>query len=133
MSFKAITSILNTHLLTVSGLPTFQEENTLYKPANTAAWCRSTLLPAVTEVASIGPQGRERKNGLMQIDLFYINNSGYSNAITMADTIVASFSKGLYLTDGTFTLMVERSYIESAKPFPNYYQLPVIVEWECYV
>jgi hypothetical protein len=133
MSFASINSILETKLATVAGLPVVQAENTLYKPANTPSWCRTTLLPAATVVESIGTDGRERKNGLFQVDLFYINNSGYTAAMSMADLIIATFTKGIYLNDTSFTVMVLRSYMDSAKPFPNYYQLPVIVEWECFV
>lgn len=133
MSFLAIQNILEAKLLTVTGLPVHQSENTLMKPSNTPAWCRSTLLPAATTVESIGANGRERKHGLFQIDLFYINNSGYAGATSMADTIISQFSKGLYLTDSTYTVMVLRSYIDGARPFPNYYQKSLVVEWECYV
>ena len=133
MSFTAIQGILDTQLATVATLPTLQKENTLYKPANTPAWCRTTLLPAATTVESIGVDGRERKYGLFQIDLFYINNSGTTDATSMADLIIAAFRKGTYLTDTTYTVMVLRAYIDSGRPYPNYYQLPVIVEWECIV
>lgn len=133
MSFVAIHQILDARLLAVPNLPIHQSENTLIKPANVAAWCRSTLLPAATTTESIGASGRERKNGIYQIDLFYVTNSGYTAAGTMADSIVSSFSKGLYLTDSIYTPMVLRSYINSARPFNNYMQLPVIVEWECFV
>jgi hypothetical protein len=97
------------------------------------SWCRSTLLPAATTVESIGINGRERKNGLYQIDLFYLNNSGFAESLAMADTIISTFGKGLYLTDASFSVLVLRSYINSARPFPNYYQTPVMVEWECFV
>lgn len=133
MSFTAIRTLLNARLATVATLPAVQAENTLTKPANTPAWCRTTLMPTATTVESIGPQGRERKSGLLQIDLFYINNSGIDAASAMADLVVAAFGKGTYLTDSTYTVMILRSYIDTGRPFPNYLQLPVIVEWECYV
>ena len=131
MSNTAIHEILDTKLQTVVNLPTLQTENTLIRPANTTAWCRSTLLPAATVVESIGVDGRERKHGLFQVDLFFINNGGYKDASEMADLVVAAFSKGLYLTDGNYTVMILRSWIDAAKPFPNYYNVPVIVEWDC--
>lgn len=133
MSYYAIHTLLDTHLQTVATLPLLQTENTLIRPSNAAAWCRSTLLPAATTTESIGVDGRQRKSGLFQVDLFYINNGGYKDASQMADLVVAAFSKGLYLDDGTYKVMILRSYVDAAKPFPNYYQLPVVVEWDCFV
>jgi hypothetical protein len=65
------------------------------------------------------------------VDIFVINNSGFKDALTMADAVIATFTKGLYLNDGNYTVMILRSYIDAAKPFPNYYNVPVIVEWDC--
>jgi len=133
MSFKTIHDLLDDKLQTTVGLPTLQKENTLFQPANMAAWCRSTLLPASTSVESIGVGGREKKYGLYQCDLFYINNGGYSDALTMADAVIETFSKGQYLADATYSVLILRSYVYSARPFGNYYQLPVLVDWECFV
>lgn len=132
MSFALINIILDSKLESIANLPFLQKENTLMKPANTPSWCRATLLPSETSIESIGNDGRERYNGLYQIDLFYINNSGTLAAFEMADVIISNFSKGIYLTGGNdIEVMVIKSFIDPAKPFPNYYQLPVLVKWQC--
>jgi hypothetical protein len=133
MSFKVIHDLIDAQIHTVEDLPVFQTENTLFKPANTPAWCRGTLLPAETTNQTVGPNGYQRKYGLYQLDLFYINNIGYVDALTMADCVVAVFPKSLLLTDGILQVSIIRAFIDSARPFQNYYQLPVLVEWECFV
>ena len=54
INYSAIQSILDTQLQTTTDLPTFSEENKNFKPTATEAWCRSTLLPAETEIIGVG-------------------------------------------------------------------------------
>jgi hypothetical protein len=131
MSFKTIHASLDTKLKTITGLPRLQEENIRIKlGSGTSAWCRATLLPAKTVIATVGQQGFNQYNGLYQIDLFYPNNATYVDCFDMADTIIATFIPGLILDNTRITnSYIQPGYTSEA----NYYVVPVIIEWEQYI
>ena len=128
MSFTTIQALLDAQLATVTGLPTLQLENTRINPTNNTPWARATFIPAPTIVECVGPVGKDKLQGIYQVDLFYPQDRGTTTAGTMADLIVATFSKGLRL--GTSSeLIIEIAYREVAYLFDPYYAVPITVKW----
>ena len=68
------------------------------KTASTAEWVRGTLLPADTEVATIGGSGKDLHSGIFQIDYFcQVGVGGYSEKI---DTLANQFRRGTKISAG---------------------------------
>lgn len=130
MSNLLIHTLLDTRLKTVSGLPTLQEENNRIRiGAGTKAWCRSTLIPNPTFIATIGQQGYSSQTGIFQIDLFYPGDASYQSTFIMAQTIIAMFPAGLQIDDVRIVNSYSRAGFSGA---PNYYTVPVVIEYEYY-
>lgn len=57
-------------------------------------WCRVTVLPARPTVATMGIEGKDQIDGIMQVDIFSPRNTGTADAHEKADTIAAAFFAG---------------------------------------
>ena len=96
MIYQAITDALINRLKTVTGLPSLQLENTVATPKG--AFTRATQIYARPTQATIGRNGRDRHEGLLQVDIFVPVNTGTAAANALADSVVAAFPRGLALT-----------------------------------
>lgn len=130
-----IQAALDTQLLTVTGLPVLQTENTRFDGSkNVPAFCRSTLLPAQTTVIGLGAgsAAQTQMQGLYQVDVFYPQDSGTTAARTLADAVVAVFPVGLRLVEGSSTVTVEVASVMTAYSINKYYCVPVRIQWNVY-
>lgn len=59
-----------------------------------AMWGRVTIMPARPTVVTMGSDGKDQIDGIMQVDLFSPRNSGTAEAHAIADVIAASFFAG---------------------------------------
>ena len=57
-------------------------------------WCRVTIIPARPTVATMGLDGKDQVDGIMQVDLFYPKNQGTAAAHAKADEISEAFKAG---------------------------------------
>jgi len=138
MSIKTIYDTIITRLETVVDLPTLQKENNRRQLGSgssiTTDWCRATLLPARTNLETVGPNGFNEINGLVQVDLFYPADSDYSTSFLMVDAILNKFVAGTLIN----SVIIRNSYMLSAQTvksqgvIPNYYQVSIIIEWSLY-
>jgi hypothetical protein len=133
-SYTSIQQIFDTILKTTTGLPTFTQENIKSQVTATKPWCRSTLLPAQTQVIGIGQVGLRMDQGLYQVDLFYPQNSGNIDAATMADLIMSKYKRGTYYTGGSTKVLVDKVYRlpSSSLTQATFYHLPIVVSWQYY-
>jgi len=128
MSYSIIQDLLDTQLATVASLPTLNKENTRNEPKTNVPYSRSTLLP--TETTGLSTHTDEFQ-GLYQVDLFYPQSKGYTDAAEKADLVIAAFQRGLELVDGGVRLHVRMAWRETALPFQQFYNVPVMVRWSC--
>jgi len=131
-NYTDIQLALDTQVQTVVGLPTIQLENTQNSNKNKSTWTRTTLLPASTEIVTLGAQGYDRLNGLYRIDLFSQLNEGVTDASTMADLVLASFTKGARLTSGSVVVVIENKTRSAARVLDNRYNIPLTIIWSSY-
>jgi hypothetical protein len=128
MSYTSLQQALDEHLKTVTGLPPLNEENTRAVPKTNVAWSRSTFLPAVPLIESLGASGKQRKQGLFQIDLYYPIGTGVADANEMADTVLSYFSSSADITSSP-RIYIDRSWREPGKTLDNFYYVSVLVSW----
>jgi len=128
MSYSIIQELLDTQLATVTGLPTLNIENTRIEPKTNVPYSRSTLLP--TE-ATARTTLTDEFQGLYQVDLFYPQSKGFTDAAGTADLVIAAFQRGLELVEGDVRVHVRMAWREVAQPFQQFYNVPVVVRWSC--
>lgn len=114
---------------TVNALPIIQKENVLKRVGSRAEWMRITILPAASRLESIGPGGITKSLGIVQVDIFYPDSSGASQARLYADTIMNNFTPGKMLTSNSITSMVMNVYPMPAMSANNSYQQSVRIEY----
>jgi Bacteriophage related domain of unknown function len=134
MSTLRIQNLLDAHVTSITGVPTLQEENTLYNATGSISpWVRGTLLPAQSQMVSIGVSAMKKVRGLYQVDCFYPQGQGSTAGRTMADAVVSAFPIGLRLTDGVVTVICEIASVMSAQNAAGkYVNFPVQVQWSQY-
>jgi len=126
---KEIRQALRQHLLTVVDAGSVQWENQAFTPTTGAIWYRETLMPAEPSRAGIGAGSAGRYIGLYQVDVFTPAAGGAYPADDEADALIAAFGWGTTLTYGGTTVRVEKTYKEPGRQEPDWYHVPVIVEW----
>ena len=127
-----IQKILEDRVATIVGLPTFQRENTRIERVAGQPWCRYTHLPAKTKQETIGVAGINRLIGLGQVDLFFPADQGTAASGLMAQAVLDAFPRGLQLTNGTETVVIEISYLEAGQRVDQYYQVPVVLQYRAH-
>lgn len=132
MSIAAAQALLDAQLQTVASLPTLQLENTRLNTNYVDSFARSTILPAQSNVLTLGFNAMTEKQGLYQVDLFCSDDIGSQSAFALADLVVAAFPVGLQLTDGTTTVVIRVASVMSAQSIDRYLNVPVQVQWSVY-
>lgn len=129
MSYANLQTALDTHLQTLTGLPTLQTENTRNVGRTGESFARATLLPARPTQASVGQHGRDLRRGLYQVDLFVPMDGGTASVNALADSVIEHFPRGLVLTASDTNVAIELAYREVGQRVEQFYMLPVIVVW----
>jgi hypothetical protein len=133
MIITDIQKLLDIQLKTVTSLPTVFTENMKSNQTSGTTWCRSTLLPARTAVATIGVGGQQQYHGLYQIDLFYPKDRGFANAGAMADNVIAKFQPGTRLAGTGFSVLIDGAWRIAGGGWETFYNCPVQVEWSVWL
>lgn len=129
MSYANIQTALNTHIQAIAGLPTLQLENTQNVGVTGVPFSRLTLLPARPTQLTVGVNGKDQLQGLAQLDLFYPLNTGTATGNGMADTVIATFTRGLTLTSAGTKIHIQLVWRETGRRIEQFYQVPVMVQW----
>lgn len=129
ISFTEIQQTLDTQLRTVTDLPTHFIENLPSGQRANTKWVRSTLLPARSEVITLGTSFQEQGLGLYQVDLFYPKDRGFSTASAMADAVIAAFVPGAIHAGTEHDVRIRESWRLAGNEFQTFYCVSVQVEW----
>lgn len=140
MSYRIITNILDDQLATIANLPVIVKENEeLSRAVNTStsisrtSYLRATLLPAITETLSVGLTGKDKFNGLYQVDVFIPTGDSHDGANWITDEIIKAFPKKTLITADGITLRVANHWRETSTQSTEWYITPVVIQWETYI
>ena len=140
MSYRIINDILEAQVAAISDfIQIISENETITRTSSssvgvhTVPYCKTTLLPAQTENLSLGDGGFDKFHGLFQIDLFYPTNNGTDGTNYKVDQIITAFPKGSLITSNGVTLRIRNHWRESSLEGSNWYQTPVIIQWESFL
>lgn len=132
MIYSTIETLLTGQVGTITGLPDWQRENERYTGKTSIPFIRTTMLPAEPQVMTAGANGITKYQGLFQIDCFIGQDKGKTEALAMADLVLASFKEGLKLTSGTVTVEVVTASTQPAYQMSSYYGVPCVIRWHSY-
>jgi len=104
-------------------------------PAQTssAKWLRTTFMPAPTATLPIG-SGSDQYYGLMQIDVFYGQNSGEYAPGRIASAVIDYFKRGTVLTKDGFTVRIHKRPYRGPMIIDGsgWVQIPVTIPYQCF-
>lgn len=98
-------------------------ENQKYTPVAGTPWAQINIVPSQPEPAAVGTNGSDEHNGFMQIDLNYPLEDGTFNALTMAESIAATFKPGAKFTRNSQTVTIRSSGISVGRVIDGWYNV----------
>jgi len=113
--FYDLSYALDNNLNTMAGLPPVAWQNKGYKPVNGTLYLRPTLIPADSNVATIGA-GTDINQGIYQIDIFSPLDEGKNEAMLMSDAIAEQFKRDKELVYNGRTVTIRST---SQRIMPN--------------
>ena len=131
MSTQRIQALLDTQLQTTTSLPGLQLENKRYT-LDGFPFVRSTLMPARSNVLTVGYGAKREYQGLYQITAWYPQDGGSTAARTMADSIVDQFPIGMMLSDGVITVRIIVASVMPSQSMTNMFGVPIQIQWSVF-
>ena len=130
---EEIRQALDSHLATLPpGVPVAWP-NTGYEPQSGQGYLRPTLLPVQPSQSELGTLGRNRHEGIYQIDVIYPARVGRGAVETKAKELVARFKRGTNIDYSGIRVRCDMSGIQTAISEPNWYILPVRIDYRAYL
>lgn len=127
---KIIQDALVAKLLTVPSLPQHFQENETAVQNDITAYCRSTLAPSKTTVASLGTNPIMMQTGLYAVDLIYEEGYGYAPMRLMADAVLAAFPTGFITLTSGDRLQIISAWTNPTLPNQgSFIMIPIRIEW----
>lgn len=107
-------------------------ENINFVPAVGIGYLRAWLLPAETDVATLGPNPWQRHQGIFQVSVFYPLGQGPGPAMGKAAEIQKIFRPGAKFYYNSVEVVIEKSWPSSAMVEDGgWYHIPVNVRYRC--
>lgn len=128
MKENLIESALNAQLDTLGLITSW--ENKRFDPGKGVLWIRPTFIPGKSKAAAIGMNAQDRIIGIYQIDVFAPADEGVYDGGQQVDAIQTAFKKGTALVYSGVTVKINRVWRSTGRPGTDWYQIPVIVEWQ---
>lgn len=128
-TYTQIETALNNKLLAVPNMYSGTFGNNKFKPTVGTPWFRATNLIAEPQASSIGVIGQDELIGIYNINLFY-QIGGIDDA--MIEAVLAAFNRGTFITAGTGSVHILRSWKEVIREEPTWTQVPIYARWNCY-
>lgn len=110
-------------------LPFAVENSPFDKPAGGAPWAATFILANQPRVATLGSQGQDDHNGILQIDLNYPLMTGESAVMAKADELAVFFKAGKRLALSGIELMVTSCGCSRGREAEGWYRVSVTVTW----
>ena len=132
---QTVRTILRNQLKTASQFPGNNNVDWESKSFNSSLpqpWWRERLNPGMSHLTSLGPNARERHDGIYMVDVFVPSGKGGRNADVMAGSLFVAFPPNLSLMLDGLTVTIPRRYRSRALVGADWIQVPVTIEWFTY-
>ena len=108
-------------------------ENTKYNPVVGTAYFRVWMLPAETDVITIGQTPWQARTGIFQVSLFYPVGIGFGVPKGKVAEVVAAFKANTSFTYNTLRVIIDKTWPSSAmEEDSGWYHIPVNIRYACY-
>jgi hypothetical protein len=104
-------------------------ENIKHEPTEGSLYLRPTVLPADTEAAGIGSNGKEHHQGIFQIDVFAPIDDPKATALNEADSIADYFTQELTLTYNGINVRLREISMGTASRESAWFMVPVLIDY----
>lgn len=129
MSMSVVRNLLETQLNTLTPAIDVAWQNVPYTPKSAKPWIRVNLMPAKTQNPTFG-DGFKRETGIFQLTLAYPENAGPQAAELKSEDIRALFLRGLRLTNGKVSVLIDEApFIAAGFNDSGYFKVPISVPW----
>lgn len=130
MSLLAIRRALETQLLALTPAIETAAENVAFEPKVGTPHQRIHLLPNNPSSPTLGTAELIKEQGILQVSLYYPQNTGTKAALERAEAIRGQFPKGLTLTSGGVNVTIaQRGSIAPAVMSDAWYVVPVSIPY----
>jgi len=130
---KDVQSALNYALAMAFPTMAIVWENTKYTPAVGTPFFRVWMLPAETDIITIGQTPWQERKGVFQVSVLYPISIGFGVPKGKAAEVVAAFKPNTAITYNTLRVIIDKSW-----PGPGileddgWYHIPVSIRYCCY-
>jgi len=128
--FNDVQSALDARLASMSGSLDIAFPNIPYEPAANESYLRANFLPADVVQAALGASGKDRIDGVYQVDVFTVAGTGRTN---IPDTIADHFKRGTNLTYNSNTVRIINVSINPAIISGSWQAVPVSINFYSYM
>lgn len=111
------------------GLAYAVENSPFNKPTDQSPWAAVHLLPNQPSVATLGDEGQDAHDGIMQIDLNYPLNTGEAAVTAKADELTDFFKAGKRLAHSGVELTVASCGRSRGREVDGWYRVSMTVTW----
>lgn len=115
-------------VLESTGTPV-QYENQEYTPTNQQQFIRGTIIPASTEVATLGTNGEDEHLGLFVLDVFTTAGKGANEAVFVADVVANSYPAGYSATVNSTIVQFISVNRSVGSIVDGFYKMSVIIRY----
>lgn len=106
-------------------------ENRNFKPSgDDGHWAKVSIVPAITEVFTMGVNGSDLHSGFMQIDLNVPENTGRGALVAYYDTFLINWPVGKVFIKNSQTVRVTSVERSAVRNVDGWSRLSVTVNWE---
>lgn len=128
MSFNNISqTLLQAYVDGEFGLPTAYP-NRIFTPTSDP-WAKVSIIPNQPSAASLGEDGTDEHDGIMQIDLNYPLKNGNGQVLEKAEEIRALFKAGYSKTHNQQAITVRSCGYNSGSESEGYFRVIVTIQW----
>lgn len=131
MSIATIHSLLEDAVAAITTIPTLQRANT--RNDTTKPFTRFTLIPSETAAETVGLNGKNRWQGIAQVDVFVPVDSGTATVLGYADDIIEAFPRSLVLTSGAISVQTEMASVLTQGIINKFWTLSVQIRWRALI
>lgn len=116
----------------LSGIPTEYENGQFTKPTRDK-WAKLSFLPNVPSVVTLGDEGQDEADGILQIDLNYPQGTGDAEARADFEELRAAFPAGTYYTSDGQSVMVMNCGRSQGRLVDQWFRVSTTIYWTAHI
>jgi len=110
-----------------------QWENVAFSPPKETPWAAVYIVPTQPAVATLGPNGTDRHDGFLQIDLNYPLNKGTKDVSDKADSVENTFTAGRRFAYSGQEVIISSCGRSQGRKVDGFYRVSVTAYWYAHV